>query len=181
MIFRAGTAEELAQMPSGGNRYELVNGVLNMISPAGGRHGRVTVRVNKLLAIHVDDHGLGETFAAETGFLLARNPDTVRAPDAAFVSQQKMQTLVDDSGFVPYAPDLAVEVVSPNESFADIERKAFNWLDSGTMLVLIVEPDSETVHAYRSRSNITVLTSNEFLDATDVVDGWRVKVSAFFP
>lgn len=181
MITQVNTAEQLAQMPSDGNRYELVQGVLNMMSPAGGRHGRVTVRINKLLAIHVDDHRLGETFAAETGFLLARNPDTVRAPDAAFVGQDKMNTLEDDSGFLPFAPDLAVEVVSPNDTFADVENKAFAWLDSGTRLVLIVEPESETVHAYRSRSNIAVLKSTEVLDAMDAVPGWSVKVSEFFP
>lgn len=90
MITRINSAEELAKLPSDGCRYELVEGVLKMMSPAGGRHGRITVRVNKLLAIYVDDHQLGVTFAAETGFLLGRNPDTVRAPDAAFVRQERM-------------------------------------------------------------------------------------------
>ena len=152
-----------------------------MMSPAGGRHGRVAGRINKLLAIHVDDHQLGATFAAETGFLLTRDPDTVRAPDAAFVSQQKMESLEDDTGFLPFAPDLTVEVVSPNDTFADVENKAFTWLESGALLVLIVEPESETVHAYRSRSNIIVLQSTEPLDASDVVIGWKVEVSEFFP
>jgi Uma2 family endonuclease len=180
MITRVSTAEQLARMPGDGKRYELVQGVLHMMSPAGGRHGRITVRINKLLAIHVDDHDLGETFAAQTGFLLARNPDTVRAPDAAFVCRKKMKSLEDDTGFLPFAPDLAVEVVSPNDTFADVEKKAFAWLDSGTSLVLIVEPESETVHAYRSRSNIAVLNSTGFLDASDAVPGWSVNVSEFF-
>lgn len=167
-------------MPSDGHRYELVDGVLHKMSPAGGKHGRIAVRINKLLAIHVDDHGLGETFAAETGFLLATNPDTVRAPDAAFVNREKMNSLADDSGFLPFAPDLAAEVVSPHDSFVDVEEKAFTWLDSGTRLVIIVEPESETIHAYRSRSNIRVLGSEEVLDASDVVDGWQLRVSEVF-
>ena len=108
MITEISTAEQLAQMPGDDHRYELVEGVLKRMALAGGRHGRNTGRINKLLAIHVDDHGLGETFAAETGFLLDRNPDTVRAPDAAFVSREKMETLEDDSGFLPFAPNLAV-------------------------------------------------------------------------
>jgi Uma2 family endonuclease len=181
MITQVRTAEQLAQLPSDGNRYELVEGVLIMMSPAGGRHGRIAGRVFKLLANHVDDHALGCTFAAETGFLLARNPDTVRAPDAAFVSQDKMASLEDDSGFLPFAPDLAVEVVSPTDPFAAVEQKAFHWLNAGTRLVLIVEPASETVHAYRSRSNITVLNATEWLDATDVIPGWKVQVMHFFP
>ena len=94
--------------------------------------------MNKSLAIHVDDNKLGATFAAETGFRIASNPDTVRAPDAAFVNQRKMEKLEDDTGFFPFAPDLAVEVVSPNDSFSAVEAKAFSWLDSGTIAVLIV-------------------------------------------
>ncbi|MCA9179489.1 MAG: Uma2 family endonuclease [Planctomycetales bacterium] len=180
MLTSVTTAEQLARMPQDGNRYELVEGVLNIMSPAGGRHGRVTVRINKLLAIHVDDNRLGATFAAETGFLLATDPDTVRAPDAAFVDQKKMNTLADDLGFLPFAPDLAVEVISPSDTFAEVEKKAFMWLDHGAKLVLIVEPLSETVHAYRSRSNIVVLTAEDVMDATDTVAGWSVQVADFF-
>jgi Uma2 family endonuclease len=181
MIAKVQTAEQLAQMPSDGNRYELIDGELHMMSPAGGRHGRVAGRVFKLLANHVDDQSLGCVFAAETGFFIRRNPDTVRAPDAAFVSQARMEDIIDDSGYVPLSPDLAVEVVSPNDTFADVENKAFSWLDAGSKLVLIVEPESKMVHAYRSRSDISVLQSAELLDVSDVVTGWQVKVSEFFP
>lgn len=181
MIADIKTAEQLAKMPQDGNRYELVKGALRMMSPAGGRHGRITVRINKLLAIQVDDNHLGATFAAETGFLLAADPDTVRAPDAAFVRREKMEILEDDSGYLPFAPDLAVEVVSRTDTFADVERKAFSWLDAGTQLVLIVEPKPETVHAYRSRSSVRVLRPGDVIDAADVVAGWKVRVEEFFP
>jgi len=174
------TAEQLARLPDDGNRYELIDGVLSMMSPAGGRHGRIAAKINKLLAIHVDDNNLGVTFAAETGFLISTNPDTVRAPDAAFVCKKKMDQLDDDSGFLPFAPELAVEVISPNDKFAAVENKAFSWLDAGTQLVLIIEPESEAVHAYRSRSNIIVLTSGEIIDANDVVAGWTVQVKELF-
>ena len=180
MIANISTAEQLAKMPRDGNRYELVGGVLHMMSPAGGRRGRVAGRVFKLLVNHVDDNKLGVTFAAETGFLIATNPDTVRAPDAAFVHEHKMQSLKDDSGYLPFPPDLAVEVVSPSDTFADVEKKALSWLDAGTHLVLIVEPESETVHAYRSRSEIKVLSSGDVMDAADVVADWRVGVKDFF-
>ena len=180
MITNIRTAEQLAKMPLDENRYELVAGVLNMMSPAGGRHGRVAGRVFKLLANQVDDHHLGVAFAAETGFLIATNPDTVRAPDAAFVCQEKMDGLEDDSGYLPFAPDLAVEVISPNDTFSDVENKAFSWLDAGTQLVLIVEPESETVHVYRSRSSINVLKAGELMDAGDIVAGWKFEVAELF-
>ena len=174
------TAEQLSLMPDDGNRYELIEGELIMMSPAGGRHGRIAARFNKLLAIHVDDHELGATFAAETGFLIAQNPDTVRAPDGAFVKQEKMETQVDDSGFLPFAPDLAAEVVSPNDSFASVETKAFTWLDAGTQLVLILEPESKTAHLYRSRTEIAIYQVGEEINAADVVAGWHVAVSEIF-
>ena len=151
-----------------------------MMSPAGGRHGRVAGRVFKLLANHVDDHGLGCVFAAETGFFIRRNPDTVRAPDAAYVSREKMESLDDDLGFLPFSPDLAVEVVSPNDSFVEVENKAFTWLDAGSQLVLIVEPESRTVHLYRSRTEICVLDSSDLLDASDTVSNWKLPVSEIF-
>lgn len=180
MITKFSTAEQLARLPSDGKRYELVEGVLKMMSPAGGRHGRIAGRVFKLLVNHVDEHELGYAFAAETGFMISREPDTVRAPDAAFVNRARMSEVEDDSGFLPFAPDLAVEVVSPHDSFAEVENKALSWLEAGTQLVLIVEPESETVHAYRSRSLIVVLKSTEILDASDAVDGWKVSVSDLF-
>ncbi|MEZ6123043.1 MAG: Uma2 family endonuclease [Planctomycetaceae bacterium] len=174
------TAEELATLADDGNRYELIEGELQMMSPAGGRHGRIAVRLNKLLAIHVDDNGLGATFAAETGFRIAMDPDTVRAPDGAFVRQERMDALGDDSGFLPFAPDLAVEVVSPTDSFAAIERKAFAWLDAGTQLVLILEPETKTAHTYRSRNAIAVYAVGDTVDVSDVVRGWKFAVSEIF-
>ncbi len=175
------TADKLASMPDDGNRYELIRGELRMMSPADGRHGRVAVRINKILAIHVDDNLLGATFAAETGFKITVDPDTVRAPDAAFVTQDKIDQLEDDTGYLPFAPDLAVEVVSPNDSFASVENKAFSWLHAGTELVLIVEPESKTIHSYRSKTSISVNGVGDEIDASDVVPGWVFKVADAFP
>jgi Uma2 family endonuclease len=174
-------AEQLALLPDDGFRYELIEGALTMMSPAGGRHGRVAVRVNKLLAIQVDDNELGATFAAETGFKIGVNPDTVRAPDGAFVCQEKMDSLEDDTGYLPFAPDLAVEVISPNDSFAAVESKSFAWLDAGTIIVLLLEPDSKTVHVYRSRSDIAIYRTGEMVDVSDVVKDWRFSVDEIFP
>lgn len=174
------TAEQLAALPDDGNRYELIEGELTVMSPAGGRHGRIAVRINKLLAIYVDDNHLGATFAPETGFRIASSPDTVRAPDGAFVAQHKMDQLEDDTGFLPFAPDLAVEVVSPNDSFASMENKAFTWLDAGSRAVLILEPESKTAHLYKSRRDITIHRTGETLDLSDAVPDWQIRVSEIF-
>lgn len=174
------TAEELALMPDDGKRHELIEGVLSVMSPAGGRHGRITMRINKLLAIHVDDNKLGATFAAETGFRIGVNPDTVRAPDGAFVRRERMDALDDDTGYLPFAPDLAVEVASPSDSFASIESKAFAWLAAGTQLVLILEPESKTAHVYKSRTDIAVYEIGDTIDASDVVRDWWLAVSDIF-
>jgi Uma2 family endonuclease len=177
---RISTAEQLAALPRDDARYELVEGELHMMSPAGGQHGRVAMKLAQLLANHVDAFGLGVVYAAETGFILARNPDTVRAPDVAFVARPRVDQLDDDTGFIPFAPDLAAEVISPTDSFSAVEEKALRWLSAGTRLVLLVDPTTRHLHAYRSADNIVVLREDEELAADDVVDQWRIQVGILF-
>jgi Uma2 family endonuclease len=177
---RVTTAEQLAAFSRCDDRIELVQGELRMMSPAGGRHGQVAMRCGRLLANHVDEHQLGVVYAAETGFILSRDPDTVRAPDVAFVSTSRHAEISDPSGFVPFAPDLALEVISPNDTFSMVEEKAFAWLTAGTRLVLLVDPANESVHAYRSADDIAVWRGADELATDDVVPGWRVLVSSLF-
>lgn len=151
-----------------------------MMSPAGGRQGRVAFKLGWMLANHVFRHQLGTVYAAETGFLLARDPDTVRAPDVAFVSADRVATVADDAGFVPLAPDLVGEVVPPGGSFSRVEEKALGWLASGTRMVLVVNPAHDTVHAYRSQREIVVLSNDDELDANDVIPGWKIRLAELF-
>src|SRR5262245_42601215 len=130
------TAEQFANCADDGKRRELVNGVLHMMSPAGGRRGQIAHQLGRLLGNYVDAKGLGVVFAAETGFLLSRDPDTVRAPDVAFVCQVRIAALPDISGFIPLAPDLVAEVISPNDRFSEVEEKAAYWMKSGVRVVL---------------------------------------------
>ena len=115
------TADELLRMPDDGLRRQLIHGEIKTISPAGHRHGRIAQRIASSLWQHVTTNGLGEVYAAETGFKLASNPDHVRAPDAAFIRRERVVAVGEVEGFWPGAPDLAVEVVSPNDSFTDVE------------------------------------------------------------
>lgn len=174
------TASELMQLTSDGYRYELIKGSLYMMSPAGGRHGRIAYRLGQMLGNHVDSHALGTVFAAETGFRVDTDPDTVLAPDVAFVRREQYSGYEQDSGYLPFAHDLAIEVLSPSDRFFRVEAKAFAWLDGGCKLVLIVDPDSETIHAYRSRKQIAVFDRTETINCTDAVTDWTLAVDQVF-
>ncbi len=114
---RVTTAEELLHLRGGAWRHELVKGEPRQMSPSGHVHGKVVARLGARLTLFVEAHRLGETYGADTGFLLSRDPDTVRAPDAAFVTAATLASRSPaDQGFFPGAPDLAVEVTSPSDS-----------------------------------------------------------------
>ncbi|HEV2884850.1 MAG TPA: Uma2 family endonuclease [Pyrinomonadaceae bacterium] len=174
------TADELLALPRGEFRYELVNGELKKMSPAGHDHGKITIRLTLPLAQHVREHQLGEVYAAETGFKLASNPDTVRAPDLAFVRRQRADEVKEKAGYFPGAPDLAVEVLSPDDRVARVEEKVSEWLGAGTALVWIVSPKLRNVTVYRSLTNIQILTEKDTLDGGDVLPGFRVAVAEIF-
>ncbi|MDP9348774.1 MAG: Uma2 family endonuclease [Gemmatimonadota bacterium] len=177
---RPTTAEELLRMPDDGFRYELVAGELKKMNPAGGQHGRVAMTVGLSLAQHVRANDLGTVYAAETGFRIASHPDTVRAPDAAFVRKERAEAMGDVQGYLPGAPDLAVEVVSPGDSYSEVVEKAFDWLEAGARLVVVVDPRRRNVTLYRSREEIRVLSEEDLLDGVDVVPGWKVPVRELF-
>ena len=174
------TAEDLLRMPDDGFRYELVKGELRKMAPAGMRHGYLANRVAWRLTQHVEAHKLGYVCTAEPGFRLASNPDTVRAPDVAFIGQERVEEIGDVEGYWPGAPDLAVEVISPNDIYTEVEDKVLAWLDAGTRMVVVVNPRRETVTVYRSLSDVTILTKNDTLEGKDVVPGWTMAIEDLF-
>ena len=174
------TADELLQMPDDGYRYELINGELKKMSPAGFEHGVVIVRLTRLLANHVVGADLGLVIGAETGFVLSRDPDTVRAPDIAFIRKDQIPAEGIPKTFWPGAPDLAVEVVSPGDMINEVDDKVESWLDGGAAMVWVVNPKSRNVTVYRSATEITVLAENDTLDGRDVVPGFRCSIAEIF-
>ena len=175
------TAEELFEMSFRVGRSELIDGELIQMSPASFEHGDVTVRLTWRIAQFVDQHNLGVVAGAETGFILRRNPDTVRAPDIAFVTKARVQKAGPVRAFWPGCPDLAVEVVSPSDSFTEVEAKALAWIDGGCHVVWVVDPKQKHVTEYRSSTEIRIFKGTDRLSAPDLLKDWSVEVEKLFP
>jgi Uma2 family endonuclease len=179
-VTRLVTADELIAMPDDGFRYELVKGELIRMSPTGHEHGIVAMNIAGPLHRHVKSSNLGIVYAAETGFILSQNPDTVRAPDVAFVQIERINQTGDVKSYWIGAPDLAVEVVSPGDTVGEVESKVKEWLEAGAVMVWVASPKLRTVTVYRSLSEILVLTEKNTLDGGNVVPGFRIAVSDIF-
>ena len=177
---RTMTAKDLLDMPSDGFRREIVRGELREMSLAGRHHGRYAMRIGASLLFWAESTDAGEVYAAETGFLLASDPDHVRAPDAAFVRAERLEAIGDADGFIPLAPDLAVEVVSPNDRRSEVEEKTADWLSAGTLAVAVANPRRRAVEVHRPNAPPVTLMDGDVLEVGDVAPGWRMAVSDIF-
>jgi Uma2 family endonuclease len=171
------TVEEFAEMPLQGI-WELVDGEPIELSPAAGRSGWISATIVALLANHVRQSRLGWAFSAETGFVLFEDRQTVRSPDAAVVLRNRLAELPDS--FVPMAPDLAAEVLSPSDRIADALAKVAMYLQAGTALVWLVNPATRTVVVFRSEMDPVTLGASDILDGGDILPGFSVSVSEIF-
>jgi len=175
------TADELLALPKGmGNRYELIEGELRVLSALGWRHGEVVANVGITLGSFIRERELGRAFGGETGFWLKRNPDTVRAPDFALVTKDNLPEIEPAEAFWPGAPDLAVEVVSPGDTSGEVADKIDAWLAAGCAAVWVVDPKLQTVTIYHSRTNVVVKTAGETVQGDPVVPGFSCAVDEFF-
>lgn len=171
------TAEELLRLNLPDKRTELVRGVLVVREPAGYQHGQVAAELLVAIANHVTANRLGRVFAAETGFTLARNPDTVRAPDVAFISTARLPDPAP-RGFAELAPDLAVEVLSPDDRPGEVLAKVGNWLTAGARLVWVVDPVRVLARVYRADGSESILGETDALRGEDVLPGFEYPLSA---
>ncbi|HEU0015851.1 MAG TPA: Uma2 family endonuclease [Longimicrobium sp.] len=172
------TADELLAMPDDGVRRELVAGALREMPPVGKQHARISGRLYRSLHAWVSPRGLGEAFV-EFGYHLERDPDTVRAPDVSFVRAGHTDDGPEE-GYHAGTPDLAVEVLSPSDREFDVIEKVYDYLDAGTRMVVLVDPEPRSVTVYRSRRDKQVLTEDDVLDGGDVVPGWKLPVREIF-
>ena len=174
------TAEELLDMPDDGFRYELVRGELIKKMGTGLEHALISDNCYGNLGNYVKRHNLGRILTASFGYRLGYDPDIVRIPDLAFVRRERLEAVGVITGYFPSAPDLAIEVISPNDRYPDVEGKLSDYFASGTPMVVVLEPRTRTAKVYRSPTDVVVLTEADTLDGGDVVPGWRMPVSEIF-
>lgn len=173
------TADELWQRASKLGRCELIKGELVMMNPAGGDHGYIAGEIFGHIWSFLQEHDLGKVYAAETGFVLERDPDTVRAPDVAFIAKDRVADAKTPK-FIPVPPDLVVEVNSPGDAAGEVVEKVQWWLSHGAQLVWVVDPTSKTVTAYQPDGAARVLQRDQTLDGGAVLPGFTLPVAAIF-
>lgn len=174
------TAEELLQLPDDGQRHELVRGELRTMPPTTPEHGWLALDLASPLRSHVRASRLGVVMVNDVGFKLTQRPDTVRAPDIAFVSRERLPELGDARHYPVGAPDLAVEVISPNDLYTEVDEKIAEWLAHGTRLVWVVNPRRRVVAVHRPGQPTRTLGEADVLDGEDVVPGFRLPLRELF-
>jgi Uma2 family endonuclease len=178
------TAEEFADLPTPSDeRLELVRGVVVMAPPPDTGHGRRARRVERPLEDFIFEHGFGLT-TGEGGYRLRRNPDTVRAPDSAWIAFDRLPDgVLPDEGYVDGAPNLAVEVISPGNRELDMDEKIADWLAAGCDRVWVVRPRQRSVTVHRPNGDSHRYTAEDTLTSDDAafpVAGFELKVAAIF-
>ena len=173
------TADELLLLPNDGCRYELVQGVLEKRALADEQHGKMAMALGWRLAQFVSEHGLGEVYTAETGFKLRADPDTVRAPDASFVSRARLENAPPGRGYRQGPPDLAVEVVSPNDRPPEVAEKVYEWLLYGAAEVWVLDPERRSVTVYRPGEDLRILGEQDTL-RSPLLPEWALPLSELF-
>ena len=174
------TAEELLLLPDDDMRYELVRGELIKMPPAGARHEGIAAQVMLRVGPFVATRGLGRVFGSP-GFRLERNPDTVRAPDFAFVSTDRLPEGGIPDGYLDFAPDLVVEVISPSDRAGDVQEKIGEWLAAGARLLWAFYPKTRSVWVHRAHAEAVMLGPNDVIDGGDVLPGFSCRVADLFP
>ena len=177
---RSMTAEELFDLPDDGWRHALVRGELQRMTPAGFRHGAVIMNVAAPLSHHARARRLGVVCGAETGFVLARNPDTVLAPDVAFVRRERIPAPGLPVAFWEGPPDLAVEVTSPGDTRPEVAEKVASWLAAGTRVVWVVDPGRGSVVVHEPGATPRRLAASDVLDGAPLFPGFRLPVADLF-
>ena len=174
------TADDLLRLSAEGVRGELVRGELRKTMAAGHRQGKIVVSLVTKLGNFVGPRKLGTLVASDSGVWLERDPDTVREPDVAFTSAEKIPLDAEIDGYAEVVPDLVVEIISPSDSRRWARDRAQMWLDYGGPLVWIVYPDTRTIDVYRPSAATSTLHEDDSLDGHEVLPGFTCPVSSIF-
>ena len=170
--------EDMELLRDDDHRYELWEGDLWRMSPTKKRHGRGTFRVAMQIGGYLEAHPIGSVYIAEVGFRVGPGP-TLACPDVAYVCNER-DAPVDDDDFFPYAPDLAIEVLSPDNTWPKIRKKASAYLASGRRLVWAFATRRRTVTIYRPGAEPQLLRGEDVLSGEDVLPGFAVRLAELF-
>ena len=174
------TADGLLRLDAQGVRGELIRGTLIETMPAGREHGQIVMNLGAELRNYIKPRKLGVLVGSDSGVWLERDPDTVREPDIAFFSAEKIPLDADIPGYAEVVPDLGVEVVSPSDSQAAVNDKALMWLRYGARLVWVVHPDARVVNVHREGHPVAALGVRDALDGMDALPGFSCPVREIF-
>lgn len=169
------TAEELLRLSHPGKQVELVRGEVVVREPPTAWHGGISNNVAFRLTTFVREHERGAVFGQDTGFQIAADPDTVRAPDVAFVRAERIAE-IPRRGYPRLAPNLVVEVLSPDDRPGEVLAKIGEWLDAGVRLVWVLDPDAAQARVHRPDGSLDLLGATDELDGDDVLPGFRCSV-----
>jgi Uma2 family endonuclease len=173
------TAEQFWKLCGDGRSRELVAGEVVELAPGSVEHGKIALKAAFPLQMFLRKHPVGELLGNDTGFILSRNPDTVRGPDVAFVRRERLATMPRE-GFFPGPPDVAIEVDSPNDLAQEVERKVHEYVVAGVAMVWVLFPETRHVMIYRPSGQSRVLGEQETLDGGDVLPGFACTVGELF-
>ena len=173
------TATDVERLSLPGKQVELVRGQLIVREPPSTRHGAIAANLGYHLSDFVRRRGLGVVFAQDTGFKIASDPDTVRAPDVAFVRQDRADQ-IPPRGYAELAPDLLAEILSPDDRPSEILAKVADWLAAGTQVVWLVDPQRSEIRVYRQDGSLTVLRQHDSLEGENVLPGFTCPVAHLF-
>lgn len=173
------TAADVERLSIPDKQVELIRGRLVVREPPGTRHGVIAVTLAYFLKDFVRRQGHGVVAGQDTGFKIGRDPDTVRAPDVAFIAAARAER-IPSRGYAELAPDIVAEVLSPDDTAAEVLAKVADWLAAGTKLVWVVDPQRSEVRVYRADGGLSILGSDQSLDGEDALPGFRCPVSQIF-
>jgi Uma2 family endonuclease len=173
------TAEQLLHLHMPDKSTELVGGRLIVREPPGTFHGKIAGRLIIRVGTFVEAHRLGEVFGQDTGFKIASNPDTVRAPDLAFIASDRLSQIAS-RGYAPVAPDLIAEILSPDDRPGEVTAKIGQWLSAGVRLAWVLDPERRIGHVHRPDGSLSVLDADGALVGETVLPGFRCALKDLF-
>jgi Uma2 family endonuclease len=174
------TAEEYAQLPDNGQRNELVRGRIVRVNMPYPRHGKICLKVGRLVGNYVEEHDLGHVVSNDSGVITEHDPDTVRGPDIAFYSYSRVPRGDFPDGYLPVVPELVFEVRSPTDRWSAILARVAEYLEVGIKVVCVLDPQTQTARLYQAEQPEQAFAAEDELAIPSVLGDWRVRVGRFF-